>query len=240
MSKTMAGRLQPVDQRSTTIETVTEPAPRRQRTRLARGLMDDLAGADMSPDVRSTVMKLMDELDRMSGELQEARQRVTELEEMADEDPLVPVLNRRGFLRELERTIAYSERYSSPSSIIFCDLDRFKLINDDYGHHVGDEALRQVAEILVDNVRRSDIVGRLGGDEFALVLQRATPEQAQIKAEELMQKVRARPLIHDGKEIGLAMSAGVAGFEAGDGVAELMERADKAMYRRKFLGPEED
>ena len=85
-----------------------------------------LAGEDMPPQVRSEVMKLVDELDRLKDELVAANERVSELEDMADEDPLVPVLNRRGFERELERTLAYVKRYKTPVTLVYLDLDDFK------------------------------------------------------------------------------------------------------------------
>lgn len=232
MTKTAAERIQTGEQSVSVADRMSDPVGRRPLP-VAGGLIEDVPQSELTPAVRSTVMQLMDELDRMSSELMEAKQRVSELEDMADEDPLVPVLNRRGFLRELERTLAYSERYRTPGSVIFCDLDRFKLINDDYGHRVGDDVLRLVAETLVQNVRRSDIVGRLGGDEFAVVLQRATAEQAQVKADEFMERVGEQPLVHEGVEIAVSISAGVAGFERGDTVVDVMERADRAMYRRK-------
>lgn len=233
MTKTAAERIQTGEQSISIADQNSDPVARRRRIPAAGGPIEDVPQAELTPAVRSTVMQLMDELDRMSGELMEAKQRVSELEDMADEDPLVPVLNRRGFFRELERTIAYSERYQTPASVIFCDLDQFKCINDEYGHRVGDDVLRFVAETLVQNVRRSDIVGRLGGDEFAVVLQRANIEQAQTKADEFMERVSAQPLIHQGSRIAVSISAGVSGFERGDTVVDVMERADRAMYRRK-------
>lgn len=233
MTKTTAERRQSAEQTVAVPDHGTDAIARRRRMPAAGGVIADVPQSELTPAVRSTVMQLMDELDRMSGELLEAKQRVSELEDMADEDPLVPVLNRRGFLRELGRTLAYSERYQTPGSMIFCDLDQFKCINDDYGHRVGDDVLRLVADTLVQNVRRSDIVGRLGGDEFAVVLQRATAEQAQIKADEFMERVSEQPLIHEGSRIAVSISAGVAGFERGDTVVDVMERADRAMYRRK-------
>ncbi len=232
MAKTAAERRQTGEQSVPVADRMSDPAGRR-RLPVAGSLMEDVPQSELTPAVRSTVMQLMDELDRMSSELMEAKQRVSELEDMADEDPLVPVLNRRGFLRELERTLAYSERYQTPGSVIFCDLDRFKRINDDYGHRVGDDVLRLVADTLVQNVRRSDIIGRLGGDEFAVVLQRATAEQAQVKADEFMARVREQHLVHEGVQIAVSISAGVAAFARGDTVVDVMERADRAMYRRK-------
>ena len=209
------------------------PAQSAVRAKRRRLDMLDLSQPDLNPNVRSAVMTLMDELDRMADELAEAQDRVNELENMADEDPLVPVLNRRGFMRELERNLAYAARYGTTGSLIYCDLDGFKRINDAFGHAAGDAALRFVANILVQNVRRSDIVGRLGGDEFALVLHRAAPEHAEAKAKELCDLVAREPMSYKDEAIDLAMSAGVAMFARGDQAADVLERADAAMYASK-------
>ncbi len=83
---------------------------------------------------------------------------------------MVPVANRRAFVRELTRIVAYSERYNSVSSILYFDIDGFKEINDQYGHVAGDAALQHISEIFVLNVRESDVVDRLGDDEFGVIL----------------------------------------------------------------------
>lgn len=209
----------------------TSALPRRLASE--RGAPAEIPQAEMTPQVRSAVMGLMDELDRLKDQLTAANERVSKLETMADEDPLVPVLNRRGFVRELERVLAYVKRYGTTASLVFVDLDGFKAINDVHGHAAGDAALRHAAEFLLENVRRSDLVGRLGGDEFALVLHRADLVNAESKARRLVETVGAHPLVHGGAEIRLALSAGCTELTASDTVAQVLERADRAMYRHK-------
>ncbi len=208
------------------------PTPRRRRPG-ERASLPELPQTDMTPQVRSAVMGLMDELDRLKDELTAANERVSVLENMADEDPLVPVLNRRGFVRELERALAYVKRYGTEASLIYIDLDDFKTINDAHGHAAGDAALRHVAELLTVNVRRSDLVGRLGGDEFALVLHRAGLDVARGKALRLVDDIAAHPFSHDGVEIALALSVGSTDLRGGDTVTDVLDRADRQMYRHK-------
>ncbi|MSO65780.1 MAG: GGDEF domain-containing protein [Alphaproteobacteria bacterium] len=122
------------------------------------------------PRVRDAFMSLMREVEEMRRELQAARERLATLERLADRDPLVPIANRRAFVRELSCQMAHAERYGHTPSVVYIDLNDFKEINDTFGHAAGDEALRHVASILLQNVRVSDIVGRLGGDEFGIIL----------------------------------------------------------------------
>ena len=114
-------------------------APRRQV--LAAKTLSAIQQSDFPAAARSALGQLMAELDRLMEELNAARGRVIELENKADEDVLLPVLNRRGFDRELERTLAYIKRHGTDVSLIFIDLDDFKAINDIHGHATGDAAL---------------------------------------------------------------------------------------------------
>ncbi len=190
---------------------------------------------DEAPKSRSQVMQLMDELDRLKSELGNANERVNELEAIADEDPLVPVLNRRGFMRELERVLAYVTRYKTRVSLVYCDLDDFKAVNDAHGHAAGDLALQFFAKFLVDSVRRSDLVGRMGGDEFALALHHADKAGALEKALRLARNLASQPIDYDGQKISLSMSVGVTELRTDDTVSEVLERADRAMYAFKKL-----
>ena len=104
------------------------------------------------------------------GRLDEAQRTIAELEARADVDPLLDILNRRGFERELKRSLAYVQRYGGEAALLFVDLDGFKAINDRHGHAAGDALLKAVARELTGHVRASDTVARLGGDEFGVLL----------------------------------------------------------------------
>lgn len=188
---------------------------------------------DLPPEARSTVGHLMQELERVKDELLAAQKRVVELEHKADEDALLPVLNRRGFDRELERTLAYVARHGTDVCLIYIDLDDFKAVNDMHGHAAGDAALMHITDILMANVRRSDVVARLGGDEFAILLHRADTAAAQLKADQLQSALTSSGLVYEGKEIPLSLTTGVTKLEAEDDAEHALGRADKLMYEGK-------
>lgn len=192
-----------------------------------------LSEADLTPKVRQALDMLMAEVQRMREELSQARHRINYLEKLADEDTLVPVANRRAFVREMSRMVAYAERYGSGSSVLYFDINGFKEINDRFGHAAGDAALKQIAELLAENVRESDIVGRLGGDEFGVILAQASPEVAAEKAASLSALINGTPLHWDGTSIDLSVSYGVYSFSGKEDAGEALQRADQAMYQQK-------
>ena len=191
------------------------------------------ADNSLSPEVRATLENLQAERESLRRELEDARARIAQLERLADEDSLAPIANRRAFVRELSRMIAFTRRYGAPSSVIYFDVNGMKQINDTHGHPAGDAALRHVAEVLSKNVRESDIVGRLGGDEFGVVLAQTSQDQANAKAISLAQAIKDTPL-HWGKaEIKVSAAYGVYSFTANDDAQIAIEAADKAMYKQK-------
>ena len=191
--------------------------------------------SELTPRVREAIMSLMAEVDALRKELNHNRQRLTELEEIADLDVMLPVLNRRAFMRELTRIMSFAERYQVQASMIYVDLDNFKEINDSYGHAAGDAVLRHVSSLLEQNIRTSDAVGRLGGDEFGVILAQANAEQAIQKGEKLVDLIAKRPLKWEGHSIGMTVSHGVYAFEQGMNADEAVANADKAMYQNKAL-----
>ena len=156
---------------------------------------------------------------------------------LADRDALCPIFNRRAFERELAREISLSERYGTPLCMIFIDLDRFKQINDRFGHATGDTVIQHVAQTLIDNLRQSDIVGRLGGDEFGIALTHAEIEIGQTKAarlESLIGSLVVRDAENEGLEsVHLGASCGVVEWRRGRDAASLIAEADETMFRRK-------
>ena len=188
---------------------------------------------ELTPKVRAAIAALSGELDTLRDEMQKVRTRLETAERSADQDHLLPVLNRRAFVRELTRHISLADRYGTPSSLIYFDLNHFKRVNDMHGHAGGDEALRQFANVLVTNVRDTDIVGRLGGDEFAILLSHADQAQAHKKADQLAEQVRTTPPVWNGTTIQLSFAYGAFELKAGDNPETAMARADEAMYRHK-------
>jgi len=195
-----------------------------------------LAGVDLSalsPELHAALLGLQAENAALRQELAEARTRIAQLERLADEDSLAPIANRRAFVRELSRMIAFTRRYGPPSSVIYFDVNGMKQINDTHGHPAGDAALRHIAAILRDNVRSSDIVGRLGGDEFGVILAQTTQEQAASKAVALAEAIGSAPLRWGQLDIPVSAAYGVYSFSGSDDAQIAIEAADKAMYSQK-------
>jgi diguanylate cyclase (GGDEF)-like protein len=189
--------------------------------------------AASSSGARSTVMRLAAEVERLRAELSAAQAAVTALAAKADVDPLLDILNRRGFTRELERALAYVRRYGNPAALIYLDLDRFKPVNDTHGHAAGDAVLTAIARTLTHNVRASDTVARLGGDEFAVLLWNLDDAKAAAKAAALETAIAATLIPWHGTMLEVGASAGVAMLGPGDSAADVLARADRAMYARK-------
>jgi len=189
---------------------------------------------ELTPKVRSAIMRLMQEVEVLRTELEQSRQRIAHLEQLADQDALAPVANRRAFVRELSRIMAFAERYNAPSSLIYFDVNGLKPINDTYGHSAGDAALMHIADVLIENVRESDVVGRLGGDEFAVILSQADEATASEKARTLVERIEARPLDWNHEKIPVAVAYGIYTFRGGDSANEALAAADRAMYEHKM------
>jgi diguanylate cyclase (GGDEF)-like protein len=189
--------------------------------------------AEFTPKVRDAIMNLMGEVDVLRRDLAQTRSRLELVEKEADQDQLLPVLNRRAFVRELTRYISVADRYGTPASLLYFDLDGFKQVNDTFGHAGGDAALQHFAQVLMGNVRESDCVGRLGGDEFGVLLSHATLEQATKKADGLAAKLRRSPADWGGQSIALGFSYGAFELTSGETADTAIARADEAMYAYK-------
>ena len=151
----------------------------------------------------------------------------------AEIDPLVGILNRRGFERELARSLAYVKRYGAAAALLYIDLDGFKAINDCYGHGAGDALLKAVAAGLAAHVRSSDLVARIGGDEFGVLMWNADEARALAKAGELETVVAQLRARHGEVELSVGASAGAAPLDPEADVVAIIEAADRAMYARK-------
>src|SRR5580698_2469387 len=210
---------------------------RRSQPKSSRPQTGKHAGAETAkasrPPSRAVVMRLAAEVDALAAQLKDSRARIQDLESRVDIDPLTDTLNRRGFERELKRSLAYVKRYGASAALIYVDLDGFKPVNDRHGHSAGDAMLKAVAASLSQNVRASDVVARLGGDEFVILLWNVTAVIAETKARALEAAVYGTPVRWGNSTLVVGASAGVALLGALDTPAELLARADAAMYARK-------
>ena len=162
------------------------------------------------PRSRAVPVRLAAEVERLAAELKASQTRISELEARIDVDPLTETLNRRGFERELKRSLAYVKRYGVDAALIYLDLDGFKPVNDRHGHAAGDTVLKAIAAALIRKVRTSDIVARIGGDEFVVLLWNVTEDEAAAKAAALEAAVYATPVRWNTSTLVVGASAGVA------------------------------
>jgi len=169
----------------------------------------------------------------LTSEIAQLRLRILDLEHAANTDPLVPVYNRRAFLREISRAQTVMERYDMLSTIIFVDLNEFKSVNDRFGHGVGDELLKVIGSVLQDGVRDCDMVARLGGDEFGILLFKSDVEVARAKAQALCCRIANQAVDISSGSVSITAAWGVAPCEPGDTVEQVLARADRAMYMSK-------
>ena len=153
-------------------------------------------------------------------------------------DALTGLLNRRGFIEDLERRLTRQERAGRPAALIYVDLDNFKPVNDVHGHKRGDELLQAAARLLVEGTRPGDLVARLGGDEFAIWLEGADAAVARERAEAVLDGARSLGDYSGSPDRPVGLSLGVAVFEPGEnvGLDVLFARADAAMYGAKRGG----
>jgi diguanylate cyclase (GGDEF)-like protein len=160
-----------------------------------------------------------------------------ELERLAHHDPLTGLGNRRRFLEITSDLLALARRHHRPCSVMMIDLDRFKRINDSFGHGGGDETLRRAADCLVGSLRGEDAIARFGGEEFAVFLPETALATASLAAERFRLSLEALEIPYEGTVIRVTASIGVASWhEAEAGIGPALERADAALYRVKQAG----
>src|SRR3954469_6587107 len=188
---------------------------------------------EITPAVKEAVQTLLTEIDDLRGEVGRLKGRLAEVEDLADRDALTPLLNRRALVRELGRIRTFAQRYGSPASLVYFDLDDLKGVNDRFGHAAGDAVLKAVAERLSANVRESDLVGRMGGDEFAVILVQADHATAEGKAAQLARALEAEPVKFGDWSAPLHISWGVREITQDAEPEALVAEADAAMYARK-------
>ena len=161
------------------------------------------------------------------------RRRRQRAQKFALTDSLTRLFNRRMGLVSLDQELSRASRGQHPMTVLMCDLDHFKQLNDSHGHLQGDLALRATAEVLRQTLRRSDTICRLGGEEFLVVLPETTADEATVLATRLFTSVQRR-----GEEIGLPMtiSIGLTDYRRDDSVESILQRADHALYASKDYG----
>lgn len=176
----------------------------------------------------TAIKETTDTLERL------VEERTSQLKVLANTDPLTGLLNRRALTERLEMEINRAQRYDRSLSILFCDIDHFKVINDRYGHSIGDEVLLEVARVISGRLSSTDFSARFGGEEFVIALIETGMTDAFREAEKLRRLIGALEI--DGIEGSITISIGVTTLATTDDRKALIARADAAMYAAKQAG----
>lgn len=209
------------------IITVSEdPAPATALAAMQAGAQDHLVRGELNGGL----------LVRAALYAMERHRLVTALRSLSVIDDLTGLYNRRGFMDLGEQHLKLARRSGRGLTLVYCDVDRFKEINDTLGHPQGDRALRKVTELLRSSFRRSDIVGRLGGDEFAVLALEVSGEDEGMLVSRIRRKLEAFNSL-EAEPFALSLSLGMARFDrdTGGSLNDLLARADEAMYGEKRL-----
>lgn len=206
---------------------------------------EDIAVAAMKAGAHDYIMKnslkrLVPAIERELRDFQVRRERKRAEERLAYlayYDPVTDLPNRSLLLDRMSQALAYGHRHDSPVAVMFLDLDRFKAVNDTFGHAAGDQLLKVVAQRLTHYVRESDTVARLGGDEFVVVITEMGHLSDAITIAQGILQVMADPIVIEGQELYISASIGIAIYpNDGADIPTLLKKADAALYRAKELG----
>nr|WP_280875151.1 MULTISPECIES: diguanylate cyclase [unclassified Paenibacillus] len=177
------------------------------------------------------------EYEELRARIYSLLQRTKSFEQMAFRDPLTGVYNRRFFDHQIHVELQRVGRYPAPISLVFIDIDRFKSINDTFGHSVGDLVLQGLAHLLQNNLRSTDLLFRLGGEEFVIVLPNTSGIDALKTMDSILAQIRLEPVAqNEGQSFYITFSAGVCEWEPGVSVEEWIAAADEGMYKAKQNG----
>lgn len=194
---------------------------------------NSLTGRDISPESMATLTIIADVVGRAINNSKLLSRAIHD----AVYDYLTGLYNRRFFDSRVGEELSRANRHSEPLSLLFADIDNFKMINDTHGHVYGDEVLRRIGDILKANLRKCDVAARYGGDEFAILLAGISSAEALVVAEKIRAMLDCEKFILRGKPVSVTMSFGVACSEEEGGSDEsLLQRADRALYEAKSGG----
>jgi diguanylate cyclase (GGDEF)-like protein len=174
-----------------------------------------------------------EKIERQKVELSKAYDK---METLARTDPLTGLSNRRDFIEKLQFEITRFERTQIPFSIILCDIDDFKLVNDQYGHDSGDYVLAGIADIIKSTVRKQDIVGRWGGEEFILLLPDARLGGGKRAAEDIRKNIESKSFHINNYTFSITMTFGVSQYDRAMDMESCIKKADEALYSGKGIG----
>lgn len=217
------------------IISVLPPAdPRHQDTSLALvGFIGKIMSLDMILATQAYHLTCTDDL---KSEISQARSREKTFKALAETDSLTGLHNRKHVFGLLEDAVDDARQRSTDFCVLMVDIDRFKHINDNYGHPAGDAVLQQVADILGNALRSQDIAGRYGGEEFILGLVGIPPDAALEAAQRIRRTLEESPLTVGDQSIRITASIGLCCLTTGDSLEQIISRADTALYHAKNSG----
>ena len=194
--------------------------------------------ADYAEFLEQARTKLAELSTEMINDTIEQKHDIEVLRKEVGKDSMTHLNNHERFRELLKQEMSRTERYDIELSVIMCDIDDFKSINDTYGHLAGDRVIKAVASSMKEQLRESDLIARYGGEEFSLILPHTSSDSAFEVAERLRKKIDALKIKYEKQEISLTMSFGVASCDQNENISmdDLIERADNALYAAKSAG----
>jgi len=187
-------------------------------------------------EARDKIDDLTRQTQEMNVEVEGLRHQLMEKQQVLALDPLTGVANRGGFDKRFDEELARSQRIGFPLSLLLIDIDKFKYVNDTFGHKAGDRVLQTIAKLMAGRVRDTDFIARYGGDEFVLLLPGTSAEDARLVAQGFCDAVKRCGFHSRGQSVEVSLSIGIAQLREGDTGEILFERADAAMYEVKNSG----
>ena len=179
------------------------------------------------------IIRMVSELNYLRKQLKSQSDVIARLKQEAYHDPLTGLPNRRYFERELDKAMAYFSRYKRMGALLLIDADSFKSINDSLGHLAGDAILKHISKLLMQHPHTAATVARIAGDEFCIILRETSGEEAFEKAKKLSEIIAKTPCTYEGHDIHISVSIGGCSFSEANDRADLMNKADSAMYISK-------
>jgi diguanylate cyclase len=222
---------------SRTLDSYTEQLETPQTLSGLKDLIASLVGETAA--MAAHQKRLENALETAANDVVELRRTLDDTRREASTDALTGLANRKVFEQELTSAREAAHSSGNPLSLVMIDIDHFKRLNDTYGHPVGDQVLRLVAAIMMENLKGRDLAARYGGEEFALILPDTSLAGAAVVAEQIRRTVAAKTIVNrsSGEVLGVVtLSAGVAQYSGQEALAELISRADQALYQAKRQG----
>ncbi len=195
--------------------------------------------SELGLSYEEALVQAREERARSQRLIDELRESNRKLKEMAVRDGMTGLFNKKSFLESIAIMVKRCVRYDRPMSVLMIDIDRFKRVNDQYGHQVGDEVLKEVASVVQQVVRETDFASRYGGEEFAVLLDEAGPNEAKVIAERMRATIDRTQFTAGKDRLHVTVSVGATTLEPGDKTMTseaLIKCADRALYQAKRQG----